>query len=58
MQRFFRISLGLKQLARGLHAAFEMESSGLAGLLAATGIIRISLGPERRIWVGAAGKKS
>jgi hypothetical protein len=49
--RLFRISLGFKQLARGLHVGFGMTGVA-AALLAAIAIIRISLCLESSHWVG------
>jgi len=46
-----RISLGFKQLARGLHVGFGMTGVA-AALLAAIAIIRISLCLESSHWVG------
>jgi hypothetical protein len=47
----FRISLGFKQLAHGLHVAFGMTGVA-AALLAAIAIIGISLCLESSHWVG------
>jgi hypothetical protein len=52
----FRISLGFKQLARGLHVFFRMTAV-YAALLAAIAVIRIRLPLEVRIvlaWISAA----
>jgi hypothetical protein len=49
--RRFRISLGFKQLARGLHAGFGMTGVATA-LLAAIAIIGISSCLESSHWVG------
>jgi hypothetical protein len=43
----FPVTLRFKQLARGLHGLREL--SGLAALLAATAILRISFRPKARI---------
>jgi hypothetical protein len=47
-----RISLGFKQLARGLHAAVTRTGSRLAAVLAATAVIGISLSLEKLGHVG------
>jgi choline-glycine betaine transporter len=47
----FRISLGFKQMARGLHVVFGMTGVA-AALLAAIAIIGISLCLESSHWVG------
>jgi hypothetical protein len=49
--RRFRISLGFKQLARGLHVVLRMADVA-AALLAAIAIVRISLCLESSHWVG------